>query len=108
MKYTILGFLFIGGILLTLGDIALKKWAISDKYMFYGLGLFLYLIGIIFFSFTLREKNLAIANTILVTVNIISLACVSHFYFEEKLSIVQLGGIILCMIGVIMLELGAQ
>lgn len=73
--------------------------------MFYGLGLFLYLIGIIFFSFTLREKNLAIANTILVTVNIISLACVSHFYFEEKLSIVQLGGIILCMIGVIMLEL---
>lgn len=76
--------------------------------MFYGLGLFLYLIGIIFFSFTLREKNLAIANTILVTVNIISLACVSYFYFEEKLTLVQLIGISLSMIGVVMIEMGSD
>ena len=98
MKFTILGFLLIGGVLLTLGDIALKKWAVTDKYSFYNLGLLLYLVGVIFFSFTLREKNLAIANTILVTVNIVSLVAVSYFYFQEKLSIIQLGGIVLCMI----------
>jgi multidrug transporter EmrE-like cation transporter len=108
MKFSILGFLLIGGILLTLGDIALKKWAVTDKYSFYTLGLFLYLIGVIFFSFTLREKNLAIANTILVTVNIISLVAISYFYFQEKLTAIQFGGIILCMIGVVMLELGAK
>jgi spermidine export protein MdtJ len=108
MKYTILWFLFAGGILLTLGDIALKKWAVTDKYVFYWLGLFLYLVGIVFFSYTLREKNLAIANIILVTVNIISLTCVSYFYFDEKLTLVQFIGILLSLVGVILLELGSD
>lgn len=106
MKYTILGYLFLGGILLTLGDIALKKWAITDKYHYYGIGLLMYVIGIIFFSLTLREKNLAVANTILVTVNLITLALVSYFYFDEKLTLIQFAGITLSTIGVILLEIG--
>ncbi len=49
----------------------------------------LYIIGIILFSMTLREKNLAIANTVLVTSNIVLLALVSYFYFHEKLTLIQ-------------------
>jgi multidrug transporter EmrE-like cation transporter len=105
MKYQLLIYLILGGSILTLGDIALKKWAIDDKYLYYAIGLLCYLVGVIFFSLTLREKNLAIANTILVTVNIVTLTLVSYFYFHERLSLVQIGWILLSIIGVVILEM---
>jgi multidrug transporter EmrE-like cation transporter len=108
MEYKILSFLFVWGILLTLGDIALKKWAVDNLYFYYGLWLFLYLIGIIFFAMTLRSKNLAVANIILLAVNIVSLTLVSYFYFKEELTLTQLIGIVLATIGIVLVELGAD
>lgn len=35
MKYQLLAYLTLGGVLLTLGDIFFKKWAIDDKYIYY-------------------------------------------------------------------------
>ena len=92
--------------LLTLGDVFFKKWATEDKYIFYGAGILFYIIGLIFFSLTLKEKNLAVASTILVTMNTISLVAVSYFYFHEKLTPIQAGGLVLSIIGVILLEMG--
>jgi multidrug transporter EmrE-like cation transporter len=41
-------------------------------------------------------------------VNVISLTCVSYFYFDEKLTLVQFIGILLSLVGVILLELGSD
>ncbi|GAB0174591.1 MAG: hypothetical protein HHAS10_04700 [Candidatus Altimarinota bacterium] len=106
MKHLFLIYLISGGALFTIGDIFMKKWATHDKYIFYGIGFVFYIIGIILFSLTLKGKNLGVANTILVTSNIVFLALVSYFYFHEKLSLLQLIGLGLSIIGVIFLELG--
>jgi multidrug transporter EmrE-like cation transporter len=90
MKYSILGLIFLGGILFTIGDVLFKKWAIEDKYIFYGAGMALYILGTIAFAYTLREKNLAIASTILDTTNMVFLVLISYFYFQEKLTMTQL------------------
>lgn len=46
------------------------------------------------------------ANTILVTSNIVLLALVSYFYFHEKLNPLQVVWLIFSIFGVIFLELG--
>ncbi|MBP9812299.1 hypothetical protein KBC86_02875, partial [Candidatus Gracilibacteria bacterium] len=89
MKHLFLIYLISGGILFTIGDIFLKKWAQDDRYLFYGIGFVFYIVGIVLFSLTLKGKNLGVANTILVTSNIVLLALVSYFYFHEKLNPLQ-------------------
>lgn len=42
--------LALGGIILTVGDIVMKEWVINNKILFYFIGLFIYLIGLNFFS----------------------------------------------------------
>lgn len=106
MKHIFLIYLISGGILFTIGDICLKKWATEDKYLFYGIGFIFYILGIILFSLTLRGKNLWVANTVLVTSNIVLLALVSYFYFHEKMSTLQVVWLILSLLGVVFLELG--
>lgn len=106
MKHLFLIYLISGGALFTIGDIFMKKWATHDRYIFYGIGFVFYIIGIILFSLTLKWKNLWVANTILVTSNIVFLALVSYFYFHEKLSLLQLIWLWLSIIWVIFLELG--
>ena len=44
MKYILLSYLIVGGIISAFGDIFLKKWAIEEKFMYYIIGLFMYLV----------------------------------------------------------------
>nr|MDD3720660.1 EamA family transporter [Candidatus Gracilibacteria bacterium] len=104
MKYKLLLLLILGGGFLTLGDIFLKKWALDNTIFMYAFSMILYLVGINFFALTLKESNLAIASTILVTANTVILVIVSYFYFKEKFTLLQAIGIILSVFGVILLE----
>lgn len=70
----------------------------------YAFSMILYLVWINFFALTLKESNLAIASTILVTANTVILVIVSYFYFKEKFTLLQAIGIILSVFGVILLE----
>jgi multidrug transporter EmrE-like cation transporter len=106
MKHILLLYLISWGILFTIWDIFLKKWSTDDKYLYYFIGFIFYIIGIILFSLTLKGKNLWVANTILVTSNIVLLALVSYFYFHEKLSMVQVVWLVFSIIGVVLLEIG--
>ena len=106
MKHLLLLYLITWGIFLTIGDIFLKKWSIDYKYLYYGFGMVAYVIGIILFSLTLREKWLAVANTILQTTNIAFLAIISYFFFHEHLTPIQMVGIALSILSVVLLEFG--
>lgn len=64
----------------------------------------LYIVGLNLFAAVLKEKNLAIASTILVTANTVLLVLVSFFYFKEKFTLLQAIGIVLSIIAVILLE----
>ena len=98
--------LAIGGIILTVGDIIFKSWVEKPHTGMYVLGLAVYLIGLMFLVQTFKVENIAVASTIFVILNITTLLLVSWFYFDEKLSLVQLSGIALAFVAILLLELG--
>ena len=99
--------LIIGGVVITGGDILLKKWATNSQILFLLAGLFVSVIGLLFLALGLKSKSLAVGNIIFVAVNMIVLVLAQIFYFKEALSSVQLLGIAIAVVGVCMIEFAA-
>lgn len=97
--------LFIGGIILTIGDIIMKKWIQTESYSFYIWGLVIYLAGLNFLAQSFKYKNIAVASVIFVLFNVITLSIVSWLYFKEPLSLYEIVGITLGVISIVFLEL---
>jgi multidrug transporter EmrE-like cation transporter len=97
--------LLAGGIILTVGDILMKKWVNTHSTLFYIIGLIVYLIGLNFLAQSFRFKNIAVASVIFVIFNVVTLSIVSWLYFKETLSTLQIIGIILGITSVVVLEL---
>lgn len=97
--------LFAGGVILTAGDIVMKKWVVNNSVFLFIAGLAIYLAGLVFLSFSFKYKNIAVASTIFVIFNIATLSIVSWLYFKETLSVYQLIGIALGICSIIFLEL---
>jgi len=93
--------LFIGGSVLTIGDIVMKKWVVNNNPLIFVIGMVVYLIGLVFLAYSFKYKNIAVASTIFVIFNIITLSVVSWFYFKETLSTFQLIGITLGIFSII-------
>ena len=94
---------------MTIGDIIFKFWVekslpyTSAEYIG---GLGLYVIGLIFLVESFKTENIAVASAIFVLVNIVTLAIVSWLYFGDKLSLIQLIGLILAGTAIVLLEIG--
>lgn len=84
----------------------MKKWVNTNAYIFYFLGLFVYLIGLNFLAQSFRFKNIAVASAIFIIFNIVTLSFVSWLYFKESLSLLQIAGIVIGIIAIVVLELG--
>ena len=99
-------YLFLGGTILTVGDIIFKFYFVKSKPSLYIIGLITYLIGLVFLVKTFKTENIATSSAIFVIANIVTLIIVSHFYFGEDLSPLQTIGIIIAIIAIFFLELG--
>ena len=97
--------LLAGGSILTIGDIVMKKWVINQHLFIFIIGLFIYLIGLIFLSYSFKFKNIAVASTIFVLCNVITLSLVSWLYFKEPLSSCQIIGIFFGITTILFLEM---
>jgi len=97
--------LFIGGTVLTIGDITLKKWVNTHNNALYIIGLAIWLVGLMFLAQSFKYKNIAIASTIFVIFNVLTLSIVSWFYFKETLSTLQIIGILLGIAAITVMEL---
>lgn len=96
--------LFIGGLIITVGDVVMKKWVITSLWWWYPLGLVFYLGGLMFLAETYKYRHIAGASLVLVLFNVSILALVSWLYFKEPLAPLQLVGIGFGFVGVILLE----
>lgn len=105
MNWWALLILAMGGIVLTIGDLFMKKWVVTHNNFIYIAGLFIWLLGLVFLAASFKYKNIAVASVIFVLFNIITLLLFSWFYFEEKLSGLEIGGILLGLIAIVLLEL---
>lgn len=83
----------------------MKKWVGNNSYLFYIIGLAIWLVGLNFLAQSFKFKNIAVASVIFVIFNAITISLVSWFYFKETLSPLQIFGIILGIMAVVILEL---
>jgi len=105
MNYVATIILSIGGIVLTIGDIVMKKWVNTDKISTFIIGILIYVVGLIFLAFSFKYENIAVASAFFVIFNIITLSLVSWLYFHEPLSTYQIIGIVLSLFLLAYLEL---
>jgi len=96
--------LSLGALILTIGDVLMKKWVVENKILFYFAGLVIWLVGLNFLALSFKYKNIAVASTIFVVLNVAMLSFASWVYFNEKLSLLEILGICLGITSVIVLE----
>jgi multidrug transporter EmrE-like cation transporter len=106
MNWWALIILAIGGILLTIGDLFMKKWVMSNAAGIYVTGMIFYVIGLNFLAASFKYKNIAVASVIFVLFNVITLLLFSYFYFKEGLSSYEIIGMVLGIVAIVLLELG--
>lgn len=98
----------VGGLILTLGDIVLKKWVTTSYNLFYILGIFLYFISMNFLAQSYKYEDVAIASMIMIIFNIVTLTLVGYFVFKENITVYEITGIFLGMMAVFLLEFGKK
>jgi len=108
MNHWPLVLVFIGGIILTAGDIVLKKWVVTSYNHFYVLGLVLYFISMNFLAQSYKYEDIAIASMIMVIFNILTLTLVGYFVFKENITAYEIMGIALGITALIFLEIGKK
>ena len=82
--------LAIGGSILTVGDIFMKERVIKNTNVLFFSGLAIYIVGLIFLAYSFKYKNIAVASTMFVIFNIITLSVVSRIFFHETLTPMQI------------------
>jgi multidrug transporter EmrE-like cation transporter len=108
MNWTALILLACGGLVLTVGDLFMKKWVVTSSPYVYIVGMIFYIIGLNCLAFSFKYKNIAVASVIFVLINIITLLLFSYFYFKERLGGFEIAGILLGIVAIVMLELAEK
>ena len=104
---SVIVWLTFGGIALTVGDIIFKFWVERSLPYFstyYLAGLALYIAGLVFLVESFKTENIAVASAIFVLINIVILAIFSWFYFGDKLSLLQIIGLLFAAMAILLLE----
>ena len=97
--------IFVAVIIEVGADILLKKWSLDNKKILLCIGLGVYLIGTIFWAFSLKYDYLSKAISIFTILNLVIITLVGVFVFKENVSIINKVGIALGMISVILMEM---
>jgi multidrug transporter EmrE-like cation transporter len=98
----------IAGLILTAGDIVLKKWVTTSYSTFYVAGLLLYFISLNLLAFSYKFEDIAVASMLMVIFNIITLTLIGYFVFKENITVYEITGIALGIAAMIFLELGKK
>ena len=95
-----------GASIWTVGDIFIKQWVESDKLHLLVIGILIWIAGLLCLAESFKYKNMVIAGVLMVVVNAIMLAIVSWVFYKEQLTVLQIAGVIVGMVGLYLLEVG--
>ncbi len=104
-KHWALCLLAAGGIVLTLGDLVMKKWVTTDLRTYYVIGLFIWVIGLNFLAISFKYKGIAVASMIFIIFNTITLLLAGYLLYGEKISMQEMLGIFLGLCSVALMDL---
>jgi multidrug transporter EmrE-like cation transporter len=96
----------VGGLILTAGDIVLKKWVNTNFAYYYVFGILLYLISLNILAFTYKFEDIAVASLVMVLFNVLTLTLLGYFVFKENITVYEITGIALGIAAIIFLEMG--
>jgi len=91
-------------ILEVIGDVYFKKWSLQNRTWMMLIGFAFYALGSLFWAVSLRYELLSKAGIIFMLMNLVLIALVGVFYFNENLSIINKIGVALAIISIILLE----
>lgn len=96
--------LIVGGLILTIGDVFMKEWSLSNKWTTFIMGMSIWIMGLVCLAFSFKSKNIAVASLIFSISNVIFMTLLSWFYYKEPLTTSQIIGMVLGIISIIFLE----
>ncbi len=100
---TLWGLLLVAASLELVGDISLKWWAETNRWLGFGVGLVLYTLALAMFAVMLRRAELAVIFALWTGIATVFLVLAGWLIFGEALSPRHLAGIVLVMGGVVLL-----
>lgn len=104
-KHWALCLLATGGIILTLGDLVMKKWVVTDLRSYYVIGLLIWIVGLNFLALSFKYKSIAVASMIFIIFNTITLLIAGYLLYGEKISYQEMFGIMLGLCSVALMDL---
>lgn len=87
------------------GDFFLAYWAQRNLPLCLVIGFILNFIGLLFYAFSMRFEQVGIATAIMLGLNIFVVAVGGWIVFNETLSWSTMGGLLLLIIAIILIEL---
>ncbi len=96
----------LGVIFEIIGDVFFKKWAINSKPTIMWIGFIIYIIGGLFWAYSLKYEMLSRAVSIFTILNLIIVSLVGIIFFKENVSVITKFGIILGIISIALIEQG--
>lgn len=95
---------YVGGLILTIGDIFMKQWATDNNWYTFTYGMLTWIVALFCLAFSFKSKNIAIASLIFTISNVIFLTLLSWLYYKEPLTTVQVIGMALGIFAIVFLE----
>jgi spermidine export protein MdtJ len=99
------GLLLVAVSLELIGDISLKWWAETNRWLGFGIGLVVYTVSLVIFAVLLRRAEMAALFALWVGIAAVALALAGWLIFWEALSPRRLAGIALVVGGMVLLGL---
>ena len=103
VDWTLWGLLLVAATLELGGDLALKWWAETGRWLGFGVGLVVYAIALVLFAVLLKRAELAVIFALWVGVAAVLLALAGWWLFGESLSVRHLIGLALVILGIVVL-----
>jgi small multidrug resistance pump len=105
IDWTLWGLLLLAAALELTGDLAFKWWAETNRWLGLVLGLIVYALALIIFAVLLRRAELAVIFALWVGIATVLLALAGRWLFGEILSLRQMAGLALVVVGMILLQM---
>jgi multidrug transporter EmrE-like cation transporter len=99
------GLLLVAVSLELIGDISLKWWAESNRWLGFGIGLVVYSLALVIFAVLLRRAELAVVFALWVGLAAVALTLTGWLIFGEALPPRRLAGVALVVGGMVLLGL---
>lgn len=95
----------VGGLTLTVGDVLFRQYFVTPHAAYFTAGFVAYALGALALAFSYFDKNIVVATVAFITLNVVTYALISYFWFGDQYSTLQIVAVCLGLLTFALLEL---